>query len=73
MIVAPNIQRSSSTGASYHLYGLYSFKHLSKSLFLFLLLRPSQGLREQGKGAFISGDQGNKCQLLSGIGEQRQY
>ena len=38
------------------------------------LLRPSQGFWGTGeKRVFISGEQGNKCQIFRGTGEQRQY
>ena len=39
------------------------------------LLMPSGGggVDEQGEMAFISGEQGNKDQILSGTGEQRQF
>ena len=30
-------------------------------------------LGNRGKRVFISGEQGNKCQILRGTGEQRQY
>ena len=36
-------------------------------------MRPYQGFWEEGKQAFISGEQGNKSQILRGTGEQRQY
>ena len=34
---------------------------------------PPRGFGEQGKRVFISGEQGNKGQILRGTGEQRQY
>ena len=36
-------------------------------------LRPSQGFWGTGKREIISGGQGNKCQILRGTGEQKQY
>ena len=37
-------------------------------------MRPSQGvLGNRGSRTFISGEQGNKGQILRGTGEQRQY
>ena len=34
---------------------------------------PPRVLGNRGNGAFISGEQGNKGQILRGTGEQRQY
>ena len=76
MIVASNVQRSSRIGASYHLYGQIYYTALYilvNDCFIPYHQGPPRDIREQGKWVFISGNQGNKCQLLRGIGEQRQY
>ena len=52
---------------------LSAFSAIVFHLFLQLLLRLSQGFGGTGEKAFISGEQGNKGQILRGTGEQRQY
>ena len=37
------------------------------------MVRPSQGVGVTGGMVFISGEQGNKCQLIRGTAECRQY
>ena len=36
-------------------------------------MRPSQGFWGTGERVFISGEQGNKGQIMRGTGDQRQY
>ena len=43
------------------------------SFWTYKLWGPPRGLGEQGKMVFISEEYGNKCQILRGTGEQRQY
>ena len=54
----------------FHYYFFISVPQKSKHI----INRALQGvLGSRGKGVFISGEQGNKGQILRGTGEQRQY